>query len=172
MSHNSFPPEWNGVEVPFPRERSVLDFFRSMVQAQPDAMAVKEGDRLMTYRELDAHSNRVANDLLQRGVKLEEAVVILLPASCDFLAAVVGILKAGGTYFPIDVDVPVKRIEFLLGDTGCRYVLSDVAGMERLKAWPGKVLDLKQILASGVEAKDPHVAADPHRRAYITYTSG
>jgi len=173
MSQNSFPPEWNGVEVSFPRAISVLDFFRSMVQAQPDAVAVKEGNRLMTYRELDGHSNRVANDLLQRGVKLEEAVVILLPASCDFLAAVVGILKAGGTYFPIDVDVPVKRIEFLLSDTGCRFVLSDVAGMERLKAWPGKVLELKEILSSSTEAaKDPHVPADPNRRAYITYTSG
>jgi len=174
MAHNSVPANWNGVEVPFPRGRSVLDFFRAIVQSQPDAVAIKEGKRSMTYRELDAHSNRVADEMVQRGVKLEESVVILLPASCEFLAGVIGVLKAGGTYFPIDVDVPLKRIEFLLSDSASRFVLSDGAGIERLKEWPGKVLDLNRVIyhSSAEPGKDPGVPADPNRRAYITYTSG
>ncbi|HEX4342490.1 MAG TPA: amino acid adenylation domain-containing protein, partial [Verrucomicrobiae bacterium] len=167
------PKEWSGIDVPFPRERSVLDFFLAMVESQPDAVAIKEGERLMTYRELDARSNHLANELSRFGVKLEEPVVILLPASCDFLTAVFGILKAGGTYFPIDVDVPVKRIEFLLSDSKSRLVLSNVAGLKKLAAWSGTVLDVAQILSSAhAESKATHAPSDANRRAYITYTSG
>jgi non-ribosomal peptide synthetase component F len=98
----------NGAEMPFPRELSVLDFFRARVKSQPKNVAIKEGRHLMTYEELDLCSNRVANELRGRGLKLEELVVVLLPASCEFLVAVFGVLKAGGTYFPVDMGTPKK----------------------------------------------------------------
>ena len=100
----AIPPEWNGTEVPFPREHTVLDFFRKQVEAQPESVAVKDLQSLMTYRELDSKSNRVANELKARGLKPEEAVMILLPKCGELLAAVVGVLKAGGTYFQMDVE--------------------------------------------------------------------
>jgi amino acid adenylation domain-containing protein len=160
--------------MPFPRERSVLDFFRMRVQSQPESVAIKEGRRLMTYGELDLCSSRVANELCRRGLKLEESVVVFLAASCEFLVAVIGVLKAGGTYLPVDTDTPIKRLEFLLGDSASRLMLSNVAGMERLREWPGSVLDLAQILSSSSTevGKDFTVPSDPNRRAYIIYTSG
>ncbi len=160
--------------MPFPRERSVLDFFCEKVRAQPDALAVKDAGRVMTYGELDLCSNRVANELCRRGLKLEESVVVLLPASCEFLAAIIGVLKAGGTYFPVATDTPVKRLEYLLGDSGSRLALSDEAGRERCSGWSGMVLDVALIIEqSNAETdRDPNIPSDPNRRAYITYTSG
>jgi amino acid adenylation domain-containing protein len=162
--------EWSGSETPFPRERSVLDFFRAQVESQPERVAVKEGGRLMTYGELDSYSNRVAGELRRRGLKLEEAVGVFLPASCDFLAAVIGVLKAGGTYLPVDMEMPIKRIEFLLRDSACRLILSNAGGVERLGSRPELVLDLEKILR--VSGEDISVGSDPKRRAYIIYTSG
>ena len=90
---NNWDSFMKGVEMPFPRERSVLDFFREKVHERPDALAVKDAGRRMTYGELDLCSNRVANEILRRGLKLEEPVAVLLPASFDFLAAILGVLK-------------------------------------------------------------------------------
>ena len=167
------PREWNGIKAPFPRERSVLDYFQSLVLTQPDAVAVKDGARLMTYAELDMCANRVAHELRRQALKLEAPVAILQPASGEFLAGVLGVLKAGGTYFPVDVDIPTKRLEFLLSDSLSQLVLSNEAGQDRFKEWSGKVLDLAQITRSG-ETTDEFTGgpADPDRRAYITYTSG
>lgn len=168
------PREWNGITVPFPRERTVLDYFKALVQSQPQAIAVKDGSRPLPFAELDGLSRRVAQELQRHGVKLEESVVILLPASAKFLAAVLGVLKVGGTYFPIDVGTPAKRLEFLLQDSETRLVLSDESGRQRLQDWAGTVLDLAQILrpTETRPASDTAVPTDPERRAYITYTSG
>ena len=62
----------------------------------------------MTYRELDLISNRMANELHRLGLDLEGTVAMTSAASCEFLAAVLGVLKAGGTYFPISLDVPTS----------------------------------------------------------------
>src|ERR1700728_1508909 len=136
----------NGTEMPFPRELSVLDFFQARVKSQPKNVAIKEGRRLMTYEELDLCSNRVADELRGRGLKLEESVVVLLPASCEFLVAIIGVLKAGGIYFPVEIDTPIERIEFLLADSASRLMLSNKAGRNCLHKWRGKVLDLAQII--------------------------
>ncbi len=168
------PSEWHGTAAPFPRERSVLDFFLEQVQSQPDSPALKAGGRLMSYGELDRCAGRVAWELCRRGLKLEDSVALFLPATGEFLAAVIGVLKAGGTYFPVDVETPVKRVEFLLGDSASRLVLSNATGVEQLRGWAGQVLDLDQILGhAGTEpGGDLPAASDPNRRAYITYTSG
>src|ERR1700744_168036 len=171
----SIPLEWTGITVPFPRERSVLDFFRAQVQGRPEGLAIKDGERLMSYRDLDLQSNRVANELRRYNLKLEEPVVVFLPASCEFVVSLLGIFKAGGTYLIVDKETPVKRLEFLLADSASRLMLSDVADLEAIQAWPGTAIDPKQILsASNTQGddSDPGVLSDPDRRAYICYTSG
>ena len=168
------PPEWHGEEIPFPRDRSVLDFFRTQVQTRPDAPAVKEGNRLMTYAELDLHSNRIANELRRLELPLEHPVTILRNVSCEFIAAILGALKAGGSYLPVARDTPRLRLQFMLEDSGSRFVLTDAADRDSLGDWPGSKLELARIIgASSEEAdKDAAVPSDPNRRAYIIYTSG
>ncbi len=151
-----------------------MDFFRAQVRARPEAIAVEEGGCCLTYAELDARSNRIANELLRQGLQLDHPVIIFLAVSFDFLAAIMGVLKAGGCYLPVSTETPVMRLQFLLEDCGTRFVLTDAGLQERFKDWTGAVLDVTRILtSSNPEAdKDPGVASDPDRRAYITYTSG
>jgi amino acid adenylation domain-containing protein len=168
------PSEWTGVEMPFPRELSVIDLFRVHAKTRPEALAIKDGGHLLTYAELDVRSNCVANQLVQRGLQFEDPVAVFLPASCEFLVAIFGVLKAGGSYFPLDVDTPAKRLEFLLVDSRSLFLLTNAACVECLRNWPGIKLDLVQIICtSNAETqKNPDVPSDPNRRAYITYTSG
>ncbi len=168
------PSEWHGQEIPFPRDLSVVDSFRTQVQARPEALAVKEGGIAMTYAELDLYSNRVANALLLRGLPLEHPVTILRSVSCEFIAAILGVLKAGGSYLPVALDTPKLRLKFLLEDSGSRFVLTDSASLERLSESAAQTLELARIIrASKKEAGQyPGVPSDPNRRAYITYTSG
>src|SRR6266404_4893186 len=124
------PSEWTGVEMPFPRELSVLDLFRAHAKTRPEATAIKDGERLVTYAELDVRSNWLANELIKRGLQLEDSVAVFLPPSCEFLMAIFGVLKAGGSYLPLDVDTPAKRLEFLLLDSGSRFSLTDAPCVE------------------------------------------
>jgi len=151
-----------------------MDFFREKARGQPNSPAVKDVQRALTYGELDAKSDLVADDLARRGLQLEEPVAILIPASGEYVAALLGILKAGGSYLPMDPEVPVKRLEYILQDSGSRFVLTNAAGVKRMAESPGRALDVAQMIAKpGMEAPGfPGVASAPNRRAYIIYTSG
>jgi amino acid adenylation domain-containing protein len=168
------PPRRNGSDLSFPRDMSVVDFFGAQARARPEALAVEESNRLLTYRELDLQSNRVANELRRYGLPLEHPVTILLNLSCEYVAAILGVLKAGGSYLPIAVDVPKLRLQFLMEDAGSRFVLTDGAGMERFSDSSALSLDIAQIISASSKGADQDAAVppDPSRRAYITYTSG
>src|SRR5438552_10561237 len=168
------PSEWIGVEMPFPRRLSVLDLFQAHAKTRPEAMAIKDGGRSLTYAELDERSNCVANELIQRGLQLEDSVAVLLPASCEFLVAIFGVLKAGGSYFPLDVDTPAKRLEFLFVDSESRFLLTVAACIECLRNWPGIKFDLAHIIcAPNTKAKkNLNVHSDPIPPAYSTQRSG
>lgn len=158
----------------YPRKLSVVDFIREKAQLQPNAPAVEDGDRVISYGELDRRSDRIASELLKRGLRLEEPVAVMTLMSAEFLVCILGILKAGGCYFPLDTDTPAKRLEFLLADCGARFAWLDAASRERLKDWQGIVLDLPATLKFSPDAveKIPMVPSDPRRLAYLLYTSG
>jgi len=166
--------EAGGTQISFPRERTVVDLFLENARSQPDLPAVEAAARVLSYRELDLRSSLVARELKQRGLQLEEPVVVMLPASIEYIVAMLGILKAGGAYLAIDPEVPVKRLEFILQDSGSRLALTNSAGIKQMGQWLGTALDLGSIVSqSGAEAREfQRGASDPHRRAYVVYTSG
>jgi amino acid adenylation domain-containing protein len=168
------PAAWMGRTTPYPRELSVVDFIREKTRQQPNAPAIDDGSRVISFGELDRKSDLVAGDLLKRGLQAEEPVVVMAPISFEFLAGILGVLKAGGCYFPMDPDTPAKRREFLLADCRTRFICANSTGRERLKGWHGAVIDLSQTLndSTGRPEKIPVVPSDPNRAAYLLYTSG
>jgi len=170
---NAVPAEWLGKTVPFASEKSVVDFVREQARLQPGAPAVQDTGGAMSYGELNRKASLVAKALRDHGLRPDEPVVITVPASGSFVAGILGILKAGGCYLPIDMETPPKRIEFILADCKTRIVLSDAAGRNRLNGWPGVVLDLTNIIGQPGEAvEESAVPSDAHRLAYLLYTSG
>lgn len=78
----------------------------------------------LTYQELQVRSNQVAQALLQKGLQRQERVSILMYRGIDAIVSMIGVLKAGGTYVPIDPDFPVERIHFMLQDSQSTYIIT------------------------------------------------
>ncbi|MEV4598331.1 non-ribosomal peptide synthase/polyketide synthase [Amycolatopsis sp. NPDC049253] len=159
------PPELNWPEA-----------FAHVVARQPDAVAVVcEGERL-TYAELDAAANRLARLLAARGVGAEDVVAVALPRSIDLVVGLLGVLKAGAAYLPLDLDLPEDRLAYLLTDSGARVVLSVAGSADQLPA----VGDVVLLDDPAVRAELTALDGGPvdlsglrlDRAAYVIYTSG
>ncbi|WP_261720613.1 non-ribosomal peptide synthetase [Streptomyces sp. FZ201] len=157
---------WNtGPEVEF---AALPEHFRARVRETPDAPAVVDGDRTLTYRELDEWTDRVAGGLRRRGVGADVPVAVSMGRCAELVAAFLAVSKAGGVYLPIDPDYPAARIRYMLDDTRPPLILVDHAA--RLTA-PGHDPVVFGELTDEPLARDvPPPGA--HDGAYIIYTSG
>ncbi|MDC0671968.1 non-ribosomal peptide synthetase [Nannocystis radixulma] len=171
--------EWNDTAAEFPRDRCVHALFEEQARRTPDAPAlVFDADdgrpRRLTYRELDARAERLAEALRGAGVGPGQFVVLRLPGSLDMVAAMLAVLKAGGAYVPVDPDVSAERLEFILTDTRARLLLTSERMPERAVPASSSVLHLDDDAA--VDAARAHagpsIGAAPSDLAYVIYTSG
>ena len=155
-------------------DQSVLNLIRVQVEVQPDAVALEHGTQQLSYRDLDRLSNRVANRLLSLGMQHEEIVPLLIEKSFGFVIAALGVLKAGGTYIPMDPKMPDQRIDFTLSDSGARRLLVSEELFPRCKRGDLGMIVIDENLTSFTKDADtdPKLESDPRRRAYIIYTSG
>ncbi|HWS53546.1 MAG TPA: amino acid adenylation domain-containing protein, partial [Pyrinomonadaceae bacterium] len=157
--------------------RTVHALFAEQAGRAPDAEAVAcEGERL-TYRRLDERSNQLARHLRASGVGPESVVGLCLGRTAAMLEAILGVLKAGGAYLPLDPDYPARRLGWMLSDSGASLVLTQAGAADRLReAGPGgaRLLDLDEardeIGARSAEAVDEQASAD--NLCYVIYTSG
>ena len=130
-----------------------------------------EGEQLR-YRDLEAWSNRIANALIAAGVRADERVGLCIERSPALVAAVLGVLKSGAAFVPLDPAYPVERLGIMLDDANAARVLVDAAGRARLGALcDGRDAIDVHALASG-HADAPEVAIHPGQLAYVIYTSG
>ncbi|MDO9407841.1 MAG: amino acid adenylation domain-containing protein [Patulibacter sp.] len=141
---------------------------------RPDAVAVVCEDQAWTYAELDARSARIARELVRRGVASEDVVGVAVPRSCDMVAALLGVMRAGAAYLPLDLDHPAERVAYMLQDAGVRAVLTTAALQGDLPAVDGLGAVLLDELPED-DGTDPAALAGPasiHAAAYVIYTSG
>ncbi|PXY31981.1 non-ribosomal peptide synthetase [Prauserella muralis] len=113
-----------GVEERAVDELTWPEAFERQVARTPDAVAVVCEDETLTYRELNASANRLARHLRERGVGSEDVVAVELPRSADLVVALLGVLKAGAAYLPLDTDHPRERLDYLVADAGATLTLS------------------------------------------------
>ena len=147
-----------------------------MIEAQaartPTATAVKFGDKLATYCELNAAANRLAHWLIRHDVKAEEAVGVCLTRSIELIVAVLAIVKAGGAYVPLDPSYPAERLRFMQEDSQPRIVLSQRSQAGRLGAGGVVCLDEMQQSLVAEFSGNPDVPVPSDSLAYLMYTSG
>ncbi|MFI7337568.1 amino acid adenylation domain-containing protein [Streptomyces sp. NPDC050085] len=143
-------------------DRRVHELFEERAAAHPDAVAVvAEGGRL-TYGELNSRANQVGRELLARDLRPEDVVAVRMERCLDWPAAVLGVLKAGGCYLPIEPHFPAARIAATLARAGC----------ERVVAEEGGTFSVPDACAQGHADGNLGVRVDPGRLAYIYFTSG
>jgi glutamate-1-semialdehyde-2,1-aminomutase len=153
---------------------SVHALFEAGVRRHPDACALTEGSRRLTYRELNERANQVAHTLLARGIQPEQPVGLFVERSAGMLVGLLGILKAGAAYVPFDAASPAKRLEMLLSETGVRMVLTQESLRERLPAATVALCLEEGDTSPFAQAsrENPPARGAGGQLAYIMYTSG
>ncbi|AFU02227.1 non-ribosomal peptide synthase/polyketide synthase [Nocardia brasiliensis] len=159
---------WNGGSADVP-ETTVAGLFEAQAARTPEAIAVVCAEVELSYRELDARADRLAQLLVAQGVRPDAVVAVALPRTAELIVALLGVLKAGGGYLPIDPAYPADRLRFVLTDAAPVVVLTDSATAPLLpdSATPQLCLDSEWPAGTDVE-RLPH----PQNLAYVIYTSG
>ncbi|HYV67897.1 MAG TPA: amino acid adenylation domain-containing protein, partial [Myxococcales bacterium] len=148
--------------------------FARQAQRTPDAVAVVFGEQRLTYAELDAHANQLAHHLIGLGVGAETVVGLAVERSLAMVVGLLGILKAGAAYLPLDPGYPRERLAFMLADAQAPVLVTQSSLLEALPAQATRPLcldtDWASIARQPVGA--PARAIDPATTAYVIYTSG
>ncbi len=167
---------FNETTIDYPRHETIYTIFDRMACEKPDAAAVVCADRLLTYRELKLQTERLAVQLKERGVEEGSIVAVLAERSLQLAIAIIGILKAGCAYTPLEPTLPSQRVETTISDCACRVVVLD--GEHR--SLPEGPVARVMIPCDGYgdvedEALDESFEADaldPEAVAYVIFTSG
>jgi amino acid adenylation domain-containing protein len=165
--------ECNSTRVAPPPDPCIHTMFERQVHETPHRVAAQDAGESLNYAELDRRANRIAAALVGLGVKRGDPVALWLGRSVNSLAAVLGVLKAGACYVPLDPEFPRKRIQFLLEDTGSVALISELAlsaGMPEF-AGPTLMVDRPEDLDSA-PSEAPIVQVGSEDVACILHTSG
>jgi amino acid adenylation domain-containing protein len=166
--------EWNQTQIEYPYSQCIYELFEAQVERSPDAVAVVfEGSRL-TYGELNRRANQLACCLQRLGVKPEVLVGIYLDRSLETIVSLLGVLKAGGAYLPLDPTYPQDRLSFMLSDARVSVLLTKSKLIEELPEQKAAIVLLdrdKEAIALHSEA-NLAVQTTPDNLAYAVYTSG
>ncbi|CAL9608323.1 Dimodular nonribosomal peptide synthase [Nocardiopsis dassonvillei] len=169
----------DGPAVPTADGRTVHEAFEERVRRAPESTALLFEDRRVSYGELNTGANRLARELIARGVGPEHRVAIALPRGTDMITSALAVLKAGASYLPIDTNYPRERIAFMLSDAEPSLVITGGAAARTSLGVPSLVLDDEET-AAGVLDRCGRDVSDGERlgpvrgdnAVYVIYTSG
>ncbi|GAA3932942.1 amino acid adenylation domain-containing protein [Chitinophaga oryziterrae] len=151
--------------------KTIIDLFREQVEASPAATAVSFEDKNYSYYELEIRSNALAGLLKQQGVSAEVQVPVYLPRSADLVVVILAILKAGGTYVPVDPEYPLQRVQYMLNDAAASVIITsaELAGQleDNIRY---KIITTDDIPDQSFGIVSEGVNSD--QLAYVIYTSG
>ncbi|MEG4012456.1 MULTISPECIES: amino acid adenylation domain-containing protein [unclassified Microcoleus] len=165
---------WNATGVNYSHNKCVHQLFETQVERTPDAVAVIfEGEQL-TYRELNQRANQLAHHLRSLGVVPDTVVGICLERSLEMAIGLLGILKAGAAYLPLDPAYPQERIAYMLENAGVPVVLTQASLLPPLLEYgiPAICLDRGWKSIAQRPQDNPTTAVLPDHLAYVIYTSG
>lgn len=165
---------WNETTSEYPRETCVHELFEAQAARKPDEIAVVHGKKKWTYAELNRRGNQIAHYLRNRGVEKEEVVGVLLERGIEMVASVLGVLKAGGAYLPLDPSYPNERLAFMLKDARVKTLLTEERLVEALSLRETSIvcLDRDWTVVAGESAQNPVNQTNAENLAYVIYTSG
>ncbi|MBV9677716.1 MAG: amino acid adenylation domain-containing protein, partial [Acidobacteriaceae bacterium] len=167
---------WNDTVVFYPLHLSIVDLFVENTKKSPQSIAVVYEGTILTYEELNRRSAQLAAHLSANGVGCGTLVGVFLDRSAELVVALLGILKAGGTYIPLDPSYPDVRLEQILEDTGARFLITESALNSRLVHRPHFVFcqdtDRSKLTGEPSDFLFSHPRCQPESPAYLIYTSG
>ena len=167
--------KFNDTVTAYPKDKTIIDLFEEQVDRTPENIAIVMNDKQLTYRELNERSNQFAYYLQSKGVKNETLVPICVERSVDMIVGILGILKTGAAYVPIDPDYPAERILYTIGDLAVDIIISSEKSVSRLPDVAGRTiisLDDDSFVLSTYPVENLSTHIDTGQLAYVIYTSG
>ena len=166
--------EWNATDTDYPAHMTIHHLFEQQVQERPDAVAVVFEDQQLTYKQLNNAANCVAHYLMRLGIQPDNRVGIYMERSLDLMVGLMGILKAGAAYLPLDPTYPDDRIAFMIEDAQVPVILTQAHMIDRMPQHQATVVALDRDWARIAEEVDsnPDSGVQSHNLSYLIYTSG
>ncbi|HEY0057791.1 MAG TPA: amino acid adenylation domain-containing protein [Flavisolibacter sp.] len=165
--------EFNDTRADYPRNKTVIDLFEDQAERTPGHIAVVSGEQQLTYCQLDNRANQLAHYLIRRSAGKGKYIPVCLERSPEMIVAVLGILKAGCAYVPVDPEYPRERIAYMLNDIGAGILV----GSHSIPQLAGLDMDIIDPVADGPAiSREPETKpgslCSPSSLAYVIYTSG
>lgn len=172
--HHQLVIERNDTTAPYADNTTLHQRVQEQAARTPDAPAVLRGAEELTYSELNARANKLAHHLIARGVRPEQLVPICVERGFDAVVAVLGVLKAGAVYVPLNHEYPVHQLEFMVADTSAPLVITHARLQDRLGDTSAEPVLMDQDwpeIATRPDT-DPGVPVGPESLAHVIFTSG
>ncbi len=171
--------DWNKTQIAYPVHKTAHQLFEEQVQKTPSAIAICFGNQSLTYQMLNLQANQLANYLIEQGVVVETRVAIFLRPALNMIVAILGVLKAGGIYIPLDVQYPVERICYLLKNSQPTVIITQSEQNDLLNQITSKnnafcpiVINLDEPEWKYRTDANPKLPIQSSCGMYIIYTSG
>ena len=166
--------DWNATEIDHPGEETLTALFEKQVERTPDQVALRFDNEEVTFSQLNSSANKFAHHLRNLGVALEDPVGVCLDRSIDQVTAILGVLKAGGLYVPLDADYPKDRVRYMLRDSGAKLLITHSRLSDLYSDYGNRVINVDLDREAIDEQPDTDLSSlvGPENAAYIIYTSG
>ncbi|WP_369043210.1 amino acid adenylation domain-containing protein [Streptomyces sp. Midd1] len=162
--------DWNGVTGPYPDTATIHSLIENRVATDPHAIAITHGDQQWTFAQVNERANQLAHHLRETGITPDTLIAVCLDRSPELIATLLGIMKAGAAFVPLDPDYPTDRITYMVDDAQAPLIITSTQHTDRLPA------DTPRLLVDSEWPKGPTTnpapLATPDDLAYIIYTSG
>ena len=166
--------QWNDTSAPFPEDQCLHQLFESQVERTPESTALIFENEHLSYQELNRRANQLAHYLRQKGAEPEVLIGLLFERSSEMVVALLGVLKSGAAYLPLDPAYPPDRLGFVMEDAGIKLLLTQRRFVVDLPALNVEAVCLDEIWPAlgAYEEQNPDCRNSPDNLAYVIYTSG
>ncbi|WP_188433819.1 non-ribosomal peptide synthetase, partial [Kroppenstedtia guangzhouensis] len=166
--------EWNETDHPYPTTACIHDLFEYTAFHNPDRIALEFEKQKLTYYQLEERANRLAHYLRKQGVEVGVKVAICMERTPEMVIALLGVLKAGGTYVPLDPTFPKERLTYMLENSSSRVVLSDQPFISSLVQPDVQSINIKTVAVeiAAESGERPAIQVSSDQTAFVIYTSG
>lgn len=162
--------KFNNTKLEYDKAKTISELFEEQVQITPNKTAIVFENKKLTYTQLNEKANQLANFLRLKNIKPNDIVGIMLPRSLDLLIAILGVLKSGGCYIPIDPTYPQQRIEYMLQNSNAKFVITTNELYNNIDFENKLIITSEEIYVQN--HKNLKNANTPEDLSYIIYTSG
>jgi fengycin family lipopeptide synthetase D len=163
----------NNTKADYPKDKTICELFEEQVRLNPDSIAVQFGETELSYKQLNEKANQLGNYLKEKyQIKPDDLVGIMLNASEQVIIAILGILKSGGAYVPIDPDYPSERIQYILEDSNVKLIICNDETQNKLSHENVSLVNMADINQLSQNTNNVLLSSKPKDMVYVIYTSG